>query len=296
MTTTLPPPSRRQSCPRRSMFEVHFRLKGLSDFIFFFFVIGPHITARFAYPQVYKKKLNALRCFTTPFYSEHYGWSMRPNTTIERSTFACIKHVPGIDNNRPNTETSNIIIKVTFNITWQLWTQKPEACHLKFKVSLKIQYAFQCSEVRLSLCKRALPLQAVLGVFEVPDYLSPQFQLQYIVCLHLTFCSERLQVRTGKVSLIYASWLTLKRIFSSFCGLYPEALQTFFVTLHLKVSFHIYILLSVTECSVNASVVDFQEIYLNFNCFKSKCYVVCQLRKIEAINFRCFDIMHLQLK
>lgn len=215
---------------------------------------------------------------------------MRPNTTIERSTFACIKHVPGIDY-RPNTETSNIIIKVTLNITWQLWTKKPEACHLKFKVSLKIQYAFQCSEVRLSLCKRALPLQTVLGVFEVTDYLSPQFQLQYIVCLHLTFCSERLQFRTGKVSLIYASWLTLKRIFSSSCGLYPEALQTFFMTLHLNVSFHIYIL-SVTECSVNASVVDFQEIYLNFNCFKSKCYVVCQLRKIKAINFRCFDIRY----
>lgn len=64
------------------------------------------------------------------------------------------------------------------------------------------------------------------------------------------------------------------------------------MTLHLNVSFHIYIL-SVTECSVNASVVDFQEIYFNFNCVKSKCYVVCQLRKIEAINFRCFDIMHL---
>lgn len=33
MTTILPPPSRRQSCPRRSMFEVH--PTGLSDFLLF---------------------------------------------------------------------------------------------------------------------------------------------------------------------------------------------------------------------------------------------------------------------
>lgn len=36
MTTTLPPRSRRQSCPRRSMFEVHLRLKGLSVFFICF--------------------------------------------------------------------------------------------------------------------------------------------------------------------------------------------------------------------------------------------------------------------
>lgn len=36
MTTTLPPRSRRQSCPRRSMFEVHLRLKGLSVFLICF--------------------------------------------------------------------------------------------------------------------------------------------------------------------------------------------------------------------------------------------------------------------
>lgn len=33
MITILPPPSRRQSCPRRSMFEVHLRLK---DWVIFF--------------------------------------------------------------------------------------------------------------------------------------------------------------------------------------------------------------------------------------------------------------------
>lgn len=42
MTTTLPPRSRRQSCPRRSMFEVHLRLKGLSVFLICFFLSSAH--------------------------------------------------------------------------------------------------------------------------------------------------------------------------------------------------------------------------------------------------------------
>lgn len=55
MITILPPPSRRQSCPRRSMFEVHLRLRGPSVFFFvFLLIIGPlnHLTGNVLRPRL----------------------------------------------------------------------------------------------------------------------------------------------------------------------------------------------------------------------------------------------------